>query len=54
MDFVLKILNVKGRGKVRVQLWDMAGGGGAPLAPLFIRKAVACIVVGRADSPSTL
>lgn len=53
MDFVLKILNVEGRGKVRVQLWDMAGGNSGAsstlLAPLFIRKAVACIVVARPD-----
>ena len=53
MDFVIKIMTVNGQ-KVRVQLWDMAGSKGVRqslnLAPLFIRNAVACIVVARADS----
>jgi len=52
MDFVLKILTVNGQ-KIRVQLWDMAGSQGVRqsnnLAPLFIRNAKACIVVGRND-----
>lgn len=54
MDFVLKILNVKGHGKVRIQLWDMAGGPNATMAPLFIRNAVGCIIVGRNDFPETI
>lgn len=28
MDFVLKILNIPGHGKVRVQLWENAGTSG--------------------------
>ena len=57
MDFVLKILTVNGQ-KVRVQLWDMAASKGlrqsSNLAPLFIRNAVACIVVGRSDNLDTI
>ena len=55
MDFVLKIINVKGR-KVRVQLWDMAGCSDptAVFSPLFVRNAVGCIVVARADDPVSL
>jgi hypothetical protein len=57
MDFVLKILTVNGQ-KVRVQLWDMAGSQGIRqsknLAPLFIRNAVASIVVARADKQDTI
>ena len=51
MDFVLKIINIKGR-KVRVQLWDMAGSSDpiTVFSPLFVRNAVGCIVVGRADN----
>lgn len=56
MDFVLKILNLPEHGKVRVQLWENAGASGdarhrasTHLAPLFIRNAVACVVVARAD-----
>jgi hypothetical protein len=56
MDFVLKILNLPEHGKVRVQLWENAGASGdarhrasSHLAPLFIRNAVACVVVARAD-----
>ena len=49
MDFVLKILTVNGK-KIRVQLWEMAGGANATtLAPLFIRNAVGCVIVARAD-----
>jgi len=52
MDFVLKIINVNGR-KARVQLWDMAGSKetASVFSPLFVRNAVGCIVVGRADKP---
>lgn len=52
MDFVLKIVNVNGR-KARVQLWDMAGSvdTASVFSPLFVRNAVACIVVGRSDKP---
>jgi hypothetical protein len=56
MDFVLKILNIPGQGKVRVQLWENAGASGdarqrssSHLAPLFIRNALACVIVARAD-----
>ena len=50
MDFVLKIVNINGL-KVRVQLWDMAGNKdpASVFSPLFVRNAVGCIVVGRAD-----
>lgn len=61
MDFVLKIISVPGHGKVRVQLWENAGNSGSAnhrhsrhLAPLFLRNAVGCIVVGRSDQPETL
>ena len=61
MDFVLKILNIPGHGKVRVQLWENAGSIGTAnhrssshLAPLFLRNAVACIIMGRPDQPDTL
>lgn len=52
MDFVLKIINVNGK-KARVQLWDMAGSKdmATVFSPLFVRNAVGCIVVGRADKP---
>ncbi len=61
MDFVIKILNISGYGKVRVQLWENAGNTGTAnhrasshLAPLFIRNAVACIVVARSDQPESI
>ena len=59
MDFVLKILHLKERGKVRVQLWDMAGGSMGQnsrmtLAPLFIRNAVGCVVVAKANKEDSI
>jgi GTPase SAR1 family protein len=55
MDFVLKIINVKGT-KMRVQLWDMAGSSDphTVFSPLFIRNAIACIVVGSAENTATI
>ena len=55
MDFVLKIINVNGT-KLRVQLWDMAGSSDPATVfnPLFLRNAVGCIVVGRADNQKSL
>jgi GTPase SAR1 family protein len=55
MDFVLKIINVKGN-KMRIQLWDMAGSTDpyTVFSPLFIRNAVACIVVGKSDQPESI
>lgn len=55
MDFVLKIINVRGR-KVRVQLWDMAGSSdpSTVFSPLFVRNAVGCIIVGRAGNEKSI
>ena len=55
MDFVMKIWNINGV-KVRVQLWDMAGSVDptTTYAPLFIRNAVGCIIVGRADNSKSI
>jgi GTPase SAR1 family protein len=55
MDFVFQIVNVRGR-KVRVQLWDMAGSKdtASVFSPLFVRNAVGCIVVGRADDKNSI
>ena len=55
MDFVLKIITIGGQ-KVRVQLWDMAGGmdPASTFAPLFIRNAVGCVVVGASDNQKSL
>ncbi|CDW78483.1 rab1 small gtp-binding protein [Stylonychia lemnae] len=55
MDFVLKILNVNGQ-KVRVQLWDMAGGQDttSAFAPLFIRNAVGCIIIASSNNQKSI
>jgi hypothetical protein len=55
MDFVLKIINIKGR-KIRVQLWDMAGSSdpNTVLSPLFVRNAVGCVIVGRPDNAKSI
>jgi hypothetical protein len=55
MDFVLKIINVRG-SKMRVQLWDMAGSSdpSTVFSPLFVRNAVGCIIVGRSDDTKSI
>ncbi len=55
MDFVLKIINVRGT-KMRVQLWDMAGSTdpSTVFSPLFVRNSVGCIIVGRSDDPKSI
>lgn len=55
MDFVLKIISIKGK-KVRIQLWDMAGRSDPKtvFSPLFVRNAVGCIIVGRADNKKSI
>lgn len=56
MDFVFKIMNVKGC-KVRLQLWDLGGHYGDPqsaFTPLFIRNAIGCIIVAKADDPVSI
>jgi GTPase SAR1 family protein len=55
MDFCLKIININGM-KVRVQLWDSAGGTdpASSFAPLFIRNAVGCVVVANAENAKSL
>ena len=55
MDFALKIMHLSNGKKVRVQLWDMAGGGydtASVFSPLFIRNAVGCLIVSNADYQS--
>ncbi|CDW89189.1 ras-related protein rab-32 [Stylonychia lemnae] len=55
MDFVLKILKVKGK-KIRVQLWDITGTQDPSTAftPLCIRNAVGCIIVSKSDEPDII
>ena len=55
MDFVLKIIKINDI-KFRIQLWDMAGSSdpASTFSPLFVRNAIACIIVGKAEEPSTL
>lgn len=55
LDFVMKIIEVDGR-KVRLQLWEIAGGSKVETAfcPLFIRNAVGCIILANADNPKSI